>query len=147
MKEYEEKDHSIEKWSINDDLSQSFLLTVGALFYGKNILLEIACIAIALFQLWYIWFNVIKSRARIVDFHKHNFTNLYSSTGEIIQNTNHSDPLTLDIYLKNKDVRKKVNLHFFGSKHNISLTRIKLDIILPVSFTTLWILMLFTCFQ
>lgn len=101
-----------EKTAINESLlqsyrsnmiaSQSFLLAVAAAFYEKNDILEMACVFMALFQLWYIWFRVIRVRAIIVDYYKHHLGENYNNAGE--KENNASRPLEEKVYLKEHNI-------------------------------------------
>lgn len=137
---------NVQSYRANMIASQSFLLAVGAIFYSKNIYIEIVCCLIALFQLWCIWFRVIRVRTLIVDFYKFKIYDLFNNEG--IYEKNSPNALKEDVYVKNRSVRKKVNQKLAEVKnnsklkHNFRLTRIKLDILLPVSFTIIWTLIL-----
>ena len=147
-----------EQWAINESLlqsyrnlsiaSQSMILAVGALLYSKYYLLLVA-FATAMFQMWYIWFRIVSSRAAITDYYK--FNTLYGFSSFINRNTgcyeeHTSEPLTETVYLKSKKVQKEANNALATKvkepklKTNYRLTRIKLDIILPISFSFLWII-------
>ena len=118
--------------------SQSFLLAVAAIFYKKSIVLEIGCAIIAVIQLWYIWYRVILTRARVVDFYKYNLSASFNAEGD--QDTHDGNRLEEKRYVQDKELRKRVNDKVDDLKHNFRLTRIKLDIILPISFTLMWAL-------
>ena len=145
------------QWSVYDDLlqsyrshslaSQSILLAVGALLYSKYYLLLLT-FAIAMTQIWYIWFRIIRTRSIITDFHKFSYKYNFASfingnTGDLEENT--TTPLTEEIYLKNRKIRKTANkvlaekMHESKLKYNFRLTRIKIDIILPATITILWL--------
>lgn len=144
------------QWSVYDGLlqsyrshalaSQSLLLAVGALLYSEYVLLVLTFV-IAMIQVWFIWFRVIRARAIITDFHKFNTMYGFSSfinrdTGEEEENT--ARPLTEEVYLKNRAVRKRANEVLANRekqpklKRNYRLTRIKIDILLPITNTILW---------
>lgn len=141
---------NVQSYRSNMIASQSFLLAAGV-FAVDKIVLECACVAIALIQLWYIWFRVIRVRTIICDFHKFNFGNKFSNCGQIIDEL--SSPCTKfldeDTYVTNRQIRRKVNASFAKStgkpkfKHNMRQTRIKLDLLLPISFTILWLVIFF----
>lgn len=127
--------------------SQSFLLA-ASMFSVDRIVLGCACVGIALFQLWFIWFRVIRVRTIISDFHKFDLESNFTECGEkITEKTGQCEKLLdEDTYVKNKEIRKKVNEALAESekkpklKHNMRKTRIKIDLILPISFTILWII-------
>ena len=125
--------------------SQSFLVAAG-MFSIDRIVLSCTCVVIALFQLWFIWFRIIRVRTIICDYHKLDLESKFNDCGqEIDEATEYCDKhLDEDTYVKNRVVRKKVNEALSKDKpklkHNMRLTRIKVDLILPISFTLLWII-------
>lgn len=127
--------------------SQSFLLAAGT-FSIERVVLGCACVGIALFQLWFIWFRVIRTRTIISDFYKFDLGSKFNDCGQDITTVIKSDGelLNEDTYLKNKKIRKKVNATLAELKkepklkHNMRYSRIKIDLILPISFTILWII-------
>lgn len=146
-------DTNVQAYRSNFISSQSLLLTVGALFIDKSVFLMIFVTLIALFQMWYVWFPVIRARTIISDFHKFNakyedFKNI-NINGEFEENTLNS--LTEEVYVDNNKIRKKANAvlsKLIGDeklKHNFRITRIKLDRILPVTFSVIWIVMCIYC--
>lgn len=140
---------NVQSYRSNMIASQSFLLAVG-LFSINKVILCYACVAIALFQLWYIWFRVIRVRTIISDYHKFDLKSKFDEYGQAFtKNANQNKkPLDEDTYVKNKKIRKKVNTTLAELenkpklKHNMRQTRIKIDLILPISFTVLWIIIL-----
>lgn len=140
----------MEKWSTfeseiqshraNMISSQSFLLAVGGVFYEKNNIIVIACATLAFIQLWYIWFRVITIRKRITDYHLYDLGEQFNNKGNKEENS--ANPLTENVYAKNKVIRKKVNKCVPGLYKKTKLTRFKLDVLLPLSFSLLWVLIL-----
>ena len=134
---------NVQSYRSNMIASQSFLLAVGAVLLGKNAFLLGICVAVALFQLWYIWYRVIRTRTIIVDYHKFNLSNRFSECGNKLESNDCY--LTEETYLKNTSIRRKVNMQLAEDenkpklKHNLRLTRIKIDLILPITFTIIWI--------
>lgn len=134
---------NVQSYRSNMIASQSFLLAVGAVLLEKNSFLLGVCVSIALFQLWYIWYRVIRIRTIIVDYYKFDLCNRFSACGNKLESN--ECHLTEDIYLKNTSIRRKVNLQLAEDekrpklKHNLRLTRVKLDLILPITFTIIWI--------
>lgn len=148
-------DTNVQSYRSNFISSQSLLLTVGAIFVNESVWLE-GCVAIiALIQMWLIWFRVINSRTIISDFYKFNakydFSNKINQSGEIEQNP--IKPMTEETYVKfkNRKIRKKANANLAyltgidKLKSNLRITRIKLDIILPITFTIIWGMMFLYC--
>ena len=153
------EDHS-SQWSVYDSMiqsyrsnslaSQSLMLAVGAVLYNQRFLLLFIAFLVAMFQMWYIWFRVIRVRSIISDFHKYafkyNFTSFINKKGDLEEKP--ADPITEKIYLKDRKARKKANRNLAEKqndprlKYNFRMTRVKLDILLPLSFTFLWIILL-----
>lgn len=144
---------SINKWSTyeanvqsyraNMIASQTFLLAVAAILYEQSFLFLCICVGVALFQLWYIWFRIIRVRTIIVDYHKFELFSKFNDRGEYAENS--TNPLLEDTYLKNKAIRKQVNAIYADIKrspkliHNMRTTRLKIDLIMPLSFTFMWV--------
>lgn len=151
--EWSEYDSITQSYRSNMIASQSLLLTVAAIFYDKNsFLVTLVCI-IGFIHQWYIWFRVITSRTIISDYHKFNakfdFSKKINSEGYL--NTGTQSELTEEIYVSNATVRKVANhtlAEITGQKKyrtNWRTTRIKLDLIIPLTFTAIWIgLIIFT---
>ena len=121
--------------------SQSFLMAIGAVLTDKPFL-ELLCFGVAMLQLWYIWNRVIISREIIVDYYKFNIGELFDDLGNKIElgGEGHNKNIEEKQYVQLKTIREKINLSLFGDKHgNIRATRKKIDIIMPVTFTFLWI--------
>ncbi len=146
-------DTNVQAYRSNFISSQSLLLTVGALFIDKSLFLIIFVTLIAFFQMWYVWFPVIRARTIISDFHKFSakyeeFKNI-NINGEFEEHT--LNPLTEEVYVDNNKIRKKANAvlsKLIGDeklKHNFRITRIKLDRILPVTFSAIWLVMCIYC--
>lgn len=145
-----------DKWSVYESnvqayrsnmiASQSFLLAIGAIVIDK-LILECACVGIALIQLWIIWYRIIRSRTIICDFYKYDLGSKFNNCGQEI-NEGCTDFLDEDTYVKDRILRKKVNEKLANMtnkpklKYNMRLTRFKIDLILPISFSILWILFL-----
>lgn len=138
--------------------SQSFLLAAGTFSIDRTVL-GCTCVGIALFQLWFIWFRVIRVRTIISDFYKFDLSSKFYKCGERMRKKKKKkrissafnmckEVLDEDTYVKDRQIRKKVNsklaeeLHKPKLKHNMRYSRIKIDLILPISFTILWIIIL-----
>lgn len=140
------------EWNTNESLlqsyrsiflsSQSFMLAVGAILLDKdntNLLILVALISLV--QIWFIWFRVVYSRLLIVDYYK--YGGLLSDEG-ISELGGNSEYLRADDkYAGKKEYREIVNAIFKKSNLNFTknwrLTRIKIDIFIPVTFTLVWI--------
>ena len=143
-------DSNVQTYRSNMIASQSLLLAVAAIFYGKNNILVITVCLIGLFIQWYIWYRVISRRAIISDYHKFNFQHEMSlkindEGGFWKEGDRH---LSEQTYVANRGVRKKVNTWLADEtgnpkyKHNMRITRFKLDVIIPILFSVLWALIL-----
>ena len=143
-------DTNVQSYRSNMIASQSLLLAVAAIFYEKAVVLAIVICIVGLINQWYIWWRVIQSRAIISDFHK--FNSLYELS---IKVNNKGDVwedgdlyLSEQTYVSNRSVRQKANNWIVAQtgnkkfKTNYRITRIKLDIILPIMFSIIWVLIL-----
>lgn len=133
------------EWSVNESLlqsyrsifisSQAFILAVGVLLIDNKPIFLIVAI-ISLFMIWYIWFRVVRSRHLIVDYHK------YASKLDKPKQEELRKRYTEDEYVKNKDKRSKANI-LLGIDTNWRPTRIKIDLLLPVLYTSIWLTLIF----
>lgn len=132
----------LERWTVNESLlqsyrsifisSQSFLLTAGAVFSGKQPeYLTYATVTLGLIMIWLIWFPVVRARLKIVDYHKYASALRPRALREIC--SEHE-------YVQNASKRKHAN-QILGIANNWRATRIKMDVMLPILFTALWILL------
>ncbi len=123
--------------------SQSIMLAVGAVLLDKSKIAIIIIAVLSMFQILFVWVPVIYKRSLIVDFHKYNMAKKFDKKGNKIRKNN-KHHLTEIIYCNNRKVRKKVNSKM--SKNicngktfvNIRKTRMKIDIIIPISMISLW---------
>ena len=132
----------LEKWSINESLlqsyrsifisSQSFLLAVGAIASGKSTMVLVATATISLLMIWAIWFPVVRARHRIVDYHKY---------GALLSDAKRSELCSEKEYVHNKELRKKAN-EAFGIGGNWRPTRLKVDLLTPLSFSLIWVVLI-----
>lgn len=134
------------QWSVNETLlqsyrsifisSQSFMLAVGAIMWDKNhpVLLIIAVISIVM--IWRVWYPVVSSRHKIVDYYKHRAR---------LSATKCKQLCTEDEYVHNKTLRDNANKLFELDK-NMRETRVKVDIIIPAIFSTIWIILVFSAY-
>jgi hypothetical protein len=144
-----------EQWSVYESnvqayrgnflSSQSLLLAVGAITLDKSIALTIFISIIALIQVWYIWVRTIYVRTRIVDYYKYNMNAIFDSSGnQRSSNTEQARGLDEDTYLRNAGVRKEVHrtmTKLWGRPEKfrtLRLTRLKFDILIPISITLIW---------
>jgi len=133
-------------WAVNESLlqsyrstfiaSQSFLLVVGSILLNDNNnpywLLGFVSIS-ALVMIWYVWFRVVISRARAVDYYK------FQLTTNVIEHDDFCN--SEEDYISNKKMRKKMNKA--AEKKNWRLTRIKIDLFLPVLFSAIWLSLIY----
>lgn len=149
------------EWALYDSITQTYrsnmlasqaiLMAVTAIFYGKSWILVVMTCILGLFNQWFVWYPVIRSRALISDFHKFNakfnFSQDVAINGEKRKPPN-SKEITEQVYVRNKEVRKKANAVLAKKtrqekyKTNWRPTRKKLDIVLPVSFSIIWLVIL-----
>lgn len=123
--------------------SQSFMLAVGAIVLDKSIILVILVSIIAILQIWGIWFKIMRKKTITVDFYKFKMYKYFDSKG-ILKKSN-KKPLTENTYINNKLIRKIVNyqmkdlLNQKKKFRNIRFTRIRIDVIIPCSFSIIWV--------
>jgi hypothetical protein len=128
-------------WAVNESLlqsyrstfiaSQSFLLVVGSILLNDDIkpcwLLGFVSIS-ALVMIWVVWFRVVVSRARAVDYYKFQLVTEVAAHPDFCKSE--------EAYISNKDAREKMNVA--AGKKNWRLTRKKVDLFLPVLFSIIW---------
>lgn len=85
--------------------SQSIMLAVGAITLKESWLLTGVLAALSIFQIWFIWYRVIRSRCLIVDYHKFDMKNRFTEKGEI--KVGNEPALEENTYVSNKTVEKK----------------------------------------
>jgi hypothetical protein len=142
---------NVQSYRSNSLSSQSILLAVEAIVSGKNSILTVIIAAIGLFQLWCIWYGIISIRTRIVDYFKYSMkfgiNELFDKNGNLSSPISCPDRLDENTYATNATVRKNIKKYIskkLGERKkfkNLKMTRIKLDIILPISITIIWILL------
>jgi hypothetical protein len=106
--------------------SQSIMLAVGAMLIDKPLPIFIGIAIIALIQIWPIWFLLINARIKIADFYK------FDMEGK----TYDGNRISLKKYITDKNLRK-----YFGIK-TYRVTRFKLDILLPILITIVWLILI-----
>src|SRR5512139_2424153 len=129
----------MERWSINETLlqsyrsifipSQSFMLAVGAIVSAKSPMVLYVTAVISLLMIWAIWFPVVRSRHRIVDYYKYRVT---------LPETKRSELCSEKQYVHNDELRKKANV-LFGIESNWRSTRKRLDLLTPALVTSVWV--------
>jgi len=129
-----------ERWSINESLlqsyrsifisSESFLLAVGAIVTDKSITVLMATAFISVLMIWAIWFPVVRARHLIVDYYK------YRSLSGVPTNL-----CTEADYVHNKVLRKAAN-EALKIETNWRPTRWKIDLLTPVLFSVVWIVLI-----
>ena len=144
-------DSIVQSYRSNMIASQSLLLAVEAILFERSIFLEIVICIIGLIQLWCIWYAIIRVRTIISDFHKfnalYNFSQIININGNKMSEGN-ALPLTEEKYVKDKIVRIRANSKLAEIaqndklKTNLRITRLKLDVIMPISFTIIWIMLI-----
>ena len=133
----------LEKWHNNENLlqsyrqifvgSQAFMLAVGAILFSTAddwLLVLIAVLAAVI--IWYIWFLVVLARHKAVDYHKYITLNGGVSDGVCSE----------DDYINNKELRIRTN-EILGIPTHWRPTRKKIDLYLPVIYSTAWVLLVY----
>lgn len=157
---------NVQMYRSNFISSQSFFLAVGAILLAKGTLLLVIILAlIAAVNIWYIWFRIILSRIRIVDFHKFNMGKRFAlkvgSSGEkevvMTDDSENTDYLKIreKDYVGNRQIRKGINRLMTektemreqwsassdkGRFKNMRTTRLKIDVFIPISFSLVWLI-------
>jgi hypothetical protein len=106
-------------------------LTAGAVFTGKSATLLFVVALMALAMIWIVWFPVVRARIYIVDYYK------YAAT---LSPENASRLCSEHDYVLKANLRANANI-LFGITSNWRTTRIKMDIVLPLLFTALWLVL------
>ena len=126
--------------------TQSILLAVGAFLYGHNPIMVSALAGLALILTWWVWFRVISSRTLIVDYYKFEIGLRFGTSGEKIValgpgSPKGSSPVTEGQYVSCRSVRDQVREALRASNPRFRsrrLTRVKLDIVVPVALSLIW---------
>jgi hypothetical protein len=126
------------RWSVNESLlqsyraifisSQSFLLAVGTIVVQSNVAVVSIVASVGLVMIWWIWFPVVRSRHRIVDYYKFRI-------GEIASDCAEHD--YVHDGAKNRAAHEAV-----GLRSNWRETRIKIDAVIPALFSLIWVTLL-----
>lgn len=133
----------ISIWSVNQSLlqsyrsifisSQTFLIAVGAILLETDkpewLLWFLAVSGWTI--IWWFWFRVVVIRARVADYYKFQIDD---------NNKAIFDNCLEEEYVKNKEKRDSINNKI--NKSNWGTTRKKMDLGLPVIFSTIWLALL-----
>ena len=143
------------EWNTNESLlqsyrsvflsSQSFFLAVGAILIDKDNRMLLSFVGVvSLVQIWFIWFRVVYSRLLIVDYYKYGGLLNNNKIEELGGDSQYLQ--ADDKYVSDPVYRKKVNTIFkngdFNFTKNLRLTRIKIDVYIPITFTLVWVVFL-----
>ena len=137
-------DSLLQSYRSNMIASQSLLIAAAALFYEKSYLLVLITCTLGLFNQWYVWFRVIRSRFLISDLHK--FNALYHFRDLVKEKINIE--LTEDRYVHDRKLRDAANQLLADEagvprlRSNWRLTRKKLDLVIPITFSIIWLFVL-----
>jgi hypothetical protein len=100
-------------------------------FIGKSAVLLYAVAFTSMAMIWIVWFPVVRARLFIVDYYKYAAT-LSPENAPIL--------CSEQDYVRKADHRANAN-RLFGLTSNWRTTRIKMDIVLPLLFTALWLVL------
>lgn len=147
--------NSDNAWAINDAnlqsyrnmylSSQSIMLAVGAILIEKGVILIFLLAIIALVQIYWIWIPIMYYRGVLVDFYKFKLGEHFDWNGDFVEEIS-EHPLTESIYCDSKKIREKVNYIYHDKIYkdkpfsNRRKTRRKLDVLMPISMTLMWVL-------
>jgi hypothetical protein len=150
-------DSNVQSYRSNLFSTQSILLAVVAIILDKatflTMLTSVLIPVIGLIQMWVIWFPIIRKRIRIVDYYKYGMGKIFDNEGNfLLSGVQFDNCLKEDVYANDRTIRHKVNRIIttrWGRKTkkgekilpfgNFRMTRIKIDILIPVSFTLIWV--------
>jgi len=152
MKDYEPN----KEWAVYESMtdsyrgiflsSQSILLAVGAVTLQTTTLLTAFIAIAAILQIWYIWFRILYVRSQISDYHKYAMNKRFDKAGNPRGgDADPADYLSEHVYVRNRAVRARVHTNMTAAWERkekfttLRLTRIKLDIIIPVFMTAIWV--------
>lgn len=110
---------------------EAILVVAGIAVYDKPRFLFLSLMAMSLYSIWGLWFPIVRSRQKVVDYYK------YQSTPDRIRELG----VDLESYIHDREARRKVNDEL-GISANWRKTRRKIDFILPVLFTLIWMVLL-----
>ena len=109
---------------------EAILFVAGISVDGMPRFLFLFLMGMSLYTIWGLWFPIVRSRQRVVDYYKYQaFPNRVVELG-----------VDLESYIHDRDARKKVNDEL-GITGNWRKTRRKVDFILPVLFTLSWLVL------
>ena len=92
--------------------------------------------AIGLFLIWYVWFRVVRVRHLVVDYHKYAYR-YFSKYGKSPEGI-----CSEEQYIKRPVLRQETN-DILDLQSNWRLTRVKVDLILPIAYSLIWLLLVF----
>lgn len=109
---------------------EAILLVAGISVDGMPRFLFLFLMGMSLYTIWGLWFPIVRSRQRVVDYYKY----------QAFPNRVVELRVDLESYIHDRDARKKVNDEL-GITGNWRKTRRKVDFILPVLFTLSWLVL------
>ena len=127
---YKINESNLQSYRLLFIISGSSLLIVGSIVLDTHPWLLVLIASISLFIIWAIWYPVVKSRHLIVDYYK------YCSNFIIVP----EEVCDLDSYINEKAVRLETN-EILGITSNWRTTRRKIDFLLPLLYSILWLAM------
>jgi hypothetical protein len=137
---------NVQMYRSNFLSSQSILLAVGAIILnrGMDLCLFLFVVSTAMVQIWYIWYRVIKHRIFVVDFHKFNMGKIFTDEGCFLLPPSNNYLKEKTYAARSPKIRGRVNrkmavLLGLEKFSNWRKTRCKLDILLPVFITLVWL--------
>ena len=132
-------DSLLQNYRSNFIASQSLLIATGAMFYRHSHTIFKFIGVVALFQMA-LWARVIYIRALVVDFYEYDIGEQFNCNGYRIK---YNERLSVDDYIKNRKIRERVNSALNHYRYRFDRTSFKVDVIMPISYFVLWLIMLF----
>jgi hypothetical protein len=134
---------NVQQYRVLSATVQSFLVTIGSIFYtqeGVPNFLMILTATLGLLHIRFIWFDVVRARHLVIDYYK--FQHYQNLT--VIQTKELNDKYPEARYIHDVEARREVNKMYF-KRPDLKLwreTRKKLDIVVPTGYALIWLSLL-----
>jgi len=129
------------RWTVNETLlqsyrmifitSQTFLLAVGAIVLKQNAIVFFIVAAVSLGMIWWIWYPVVESRHKLVDFYKYALRLPVAKQQKLCSE---------DKYMHDAKHHAEAN-KLLGIRTHWRETRKKIDLWIPILFSFIWIVL------
>jgi len=132
---------NVQQYRVLSATVQSFLLAVGSIWFSASTpppaYLLIVILLFGLGHIAFVWTPVVHSRVRIVDYYKGQLELPESTRREI------AIACSEKMYEKDKEMRQHIARVYFDAdlRKPVRDTRFKLDVVVPIAYAFIWILM------